>query len=96
MAPLWILSLLLHLLNETSAIPSYLNLTAISATNSASTLECWQLADPFTVSSTPGTVGTAIQQPGNASNASFTILPPRFDGGIHCAPAVQSVFALHR
>ena len=69
--------------------PSFLNLTAISAAHGASTLECWQLVSPFAVSATPGTVGTAILQLGNATSASYTVLPPNFDGGAHRAPAVQ-------
>lgn len=33
-----------------------LNITALDAIDGSSILQCWQL-DPFTVSSTPGTVG---------------------------------------
>ena len=68
---------------------TYFNLTAIAAKDGASVLQCWQLANPFMVSSTPGTAGTAIETLGNAANASYTILPARFDGGLHHAPAVQ-------
>ncbi|MCJ1358079.1 MAG: hypothetical protein MMC33_008077 [Icmadophila ericetorum] len=70
---------------------TYFNLTAIAAKDGASVLQCWQLANPFMVSSTPGTAGTAIETLGNAANASYTILPARFDGGLHHAPAVQYV-----
>ena len=72
-----------------SAAPTYLNLTAISAANGASVLECWQLKNLFTVSSQAGTVGTATEQLGSLSNASLTILPPKFNGGTHNAPSVQ-------
>ena len=91
MAFLQLFSLLQLFVALALATPIFLNLTAISASNGHSTLECWQLTDPFAVSNTPGTTGTAIQQLGNASNASFTILPPKFDGGAHRAPAVQWV-----
>ena len=79
--------------------PKKFNLTAISAVDGKSTLECWQLVEPIAVSSSPGTVGTANQQLGNLSNASYTILPSRFDGGLHNAPAAQyahTIFYRHK
>ncbi|MCJ1263281.1 hypothetical protein MMC22_003151 [Lobaria immixta] len=82
---------ILQLFASTFASPSFLNLTAISATNGESTLECWQLSDQFTMSSQAGTAGTAIKQLGNVTNATYTILPAKFDGGAHRAPAVQYV-----
>ena len=69
--------------------PRLLHLTAISAANGASTLECWQLTAPFAVSSTPGQAGSAVLSLGNTSSASYTVLPAGFDGGLHHAPAVQ-------
>ena len=82
---------LLILLHTTvaSAALTYLNLTAISAANGSSILECWQLKNLFTVSSQAGTAGTAIEQLGSLSNASLTTLPPNFNGGMHNAPSVQ-------
>jgi len=68
---------------------SYLNLTAISAARNASTLECWQLFPQISISSQAGTSGAQIQQLGNLSTASFSILPAQFNGGAHNAPAVQ-------
>ncbi|KAL9116629.1 MAG: hypothetical protein Q9187_006845 [Circinaria calcarea] len=82
---------IVQIFSGTLATPTYLNLTAISAAHGKSTLECWQLSAPIAVSSTPGTIGTAVQQLGNASNASYTLLPAKFDGGTHRAPAVQYV-----
>ena len=75
-----------------SSPPKYLNLTAIAAKDGKSTLECWQLTKPITVSSTAGTSGTLIQQLGDVSNASYVVLPPKFDGGKHTAPNAQYVF----
>ena len=66
----------------------YLNLTAIGAANGESTLECWRLG-PFASSSVPGTTGALNLFFGNMSNATYTVLPPRFDGGLHNAPAIQ-------
>jgi hypothetical protein len=65
-----------------------LNLTAISASYGASILECWQLPG-FVASSVAGTVGALNLFLGDTSNATFTVIPSRFDGGIHNAPAVQ-------
>ncbi|MCJ1330782.1 hypothetical protein MMC10_007469 [Thelotrema lepadinum] len=86
-----LLSLLSFLPTITFATPTYLNLTAISASNGLSTLECWQLTNLFTTSTQAGTAGTAVEQLGSASNASLTILLPNFNGGMHNAPSVQYV-----
>lgn len=80
---------ILQLFATTIAAPSYLNLTAITAANGKSTLECWQLSDPFKVSNQAGTIGTAVKSLGNVANATYTILPPKFNGGLHQAPVVQ-------
>lgn len=72
-----------------ATMSSYLNLTAISAARNASTLECWQLFPQISISSQAGTSGAQIQQLGNLSTASFSILPAQFNGGAHNAPAVQ-------
>ncbi|KAI4159607.1 MAG: hypothetical protein LQ342_006445 [Letrouitia transgressa] len=77
-----------------AAPPSSLNLTAISAAKSVSILECWQLQPAFKVSSQAGTKGSAIQQLGNLTSATYSVLPARFDGGLHNAPAVQYVILL--
>ena len=66
-----------------------LNVTAIGASGGKSTLECWQLDAPFAVSDTPGTRGSAAAQLGNVSNLGIAVLPARFDGGLHNAPANQ-------
>ncbi|MCJ1325583.1 hypothetical protein MMC10_002246 [Thelotrema lepadinum] len=71
--------------------PSVLNLTAISAENGQSIFECWQLKAPFLDSNQAGTDGAVFAQLGNASNASFAILPPKFSAGLHNAPFVQYV-----
>ncbi|CEJ86663.1 hypothetical protein VHEMI04169 [[Torrubiella] hemipterigena] len=71
--------------------PRFLNLTAIAAAHGESTLECWQLDSPFTSSSSPGTVGALSLFMGELANATYTVLPARFDGGFHRAPARQFV-----
>lgn len=65
------------------------NVTAIGAVNGSSTIECWQIARPFDLSTDPGTAGTKAVQLGDVSNITLSILPPRFDGGLHRAPFVQ-------
>ena len=76
------------------AASQHLNLTAISAADNISTLECWQLSQPSTVSTDPGTAGSIAQFLGPVTNASITVLPAGFDGGSHRAPAVQFVSRL--
>jgi len=65
-----------------------LNLTAISAANGASQLECWQLPG-VKASSDKGTIGSLSLYLGDVANLTYTVLPPRFDGGVHNAPAGQ-------
>lgn len=66
-----------------------LNITAIGAANNASTLECWQMDNPFESAAIPGITGSATAVIGNAANISYTVLPAAFDGGLHNAPLNQ-------
>lgn len=75
---------------QNASSTSALNITAINAANGASILECWRL-DNFTVSNTPGTVGALSLFLGSASNASYTVIPPKTNAGLHRAPAAQFV-----
>jgi len=80
-----VLSFLLTFTNsyaQNSSIP--LNVTAISAKNGASTLECWQLK------SIPAGYASAANFPlGQVTNATFSIIPPRTYVGLRQAPQVQ-------
>ncbi|KAL8633729.1 hypothetical protein Q9189_000465 [Teloschistes chrysophthalmus] len=78
--------------SSSQAPPKTLNLTAIATRNNVSVLECWQLANPFVASSTPGVTGAEVLQLGQGGNVSLTVIPPRFDGGLHNAPVVQYVY----
>ncbi|KAI1295734.1 hypothetical protein F5Y03DRAFT_371717 [Xylaria venustula] len=71
-----------------------LNITAVTASNGSSILECWQLDQPFTTSTEPGISGTALLSLGDVSSLSYTMLPPHFDGGVHNAPRNQWVVFL--
>jgi hypothetical protein len=74
---------------------TYLTATAIvTNSNNDSTLECWQVDFPFVAPSTPGIIGASSATIGNFTNAEYTVLPPRFDGGIHNAPVPQYVALL--
>lgn len=86
-----LLSLFQHVSAQLNTVttPS-LNVTAIGAANGASTIECWQFG-PFASSSVPGVGGALTLFLGSTSNATFTVVPGRFDGGLHNAPVPQSV-----
>lgn len=66
-----------------------LNITVTGARNNASTIECWQLDNPFQSSATPGIAGSATTVLGEVANVSFTVVPAAFDGGLHTAPFNQ-------
>ncbi|KAI9451355.1 hypothetical protein BJY52DRAFT_1205942 [Lactarius psammicola] len=71
--------------------PPFLNVTALTAHDGVSVLECWQLLPGFTTSSQTGTTGASILQLGNLANASYSVIPPKFVAGFHTAPAIQWV-----
>lgn len=74
----------------TVATPKTVNITTI-ATNAQkeSTLECWQLDAPLVPSAAAGTAGAVFAQLGETGATSWGIVPARFNGGLHNAPAVQ-------
>ncbi|KAI4851533.1 hypothetical protein E4T44_02068 [Aureobasidium sp. EXF-8845] len=81
----------LALLCATAQAYDYLTATAL-VTNAAneSALECWRFATPLIDSSEPGIAGS-LRFNFNASSASYTIIPPRFNGSIHNSPTPQLV-----
>ena len=90
--PLALLFLLYQLFlgpNLVIATPKNLNITAISGKDGASTIECWQLSAPFVASDQPGTAGAVFTQLGATGNTTYSIIPAKFDGGLHNAPTVQ-------
>jgi len=74
---------------EVTGAPQNLQLTAISAKDGGSTIECWELAAPFVVSSQTGITGAAFAQLGEAGTISYAIIPAKYDGGLHNAPQIQ-------
>jgi len=75
--------------------PTFLNITALTAKNNRSIFECWQIQPGFTTSTQPGTAGASSLQLGGVSTISYSVLPPRFDAGLHNAPAFQYVRSPH-
>ncbi|KAE9967854.1 hypothetical protein EG328_007946 [Venturia inaequalis] len=67
-----------------------LNVTAIASRDGVSAIECWQIPG-FKASADKGTVGSLSLFLGDTANATYTVLPPRFDGGVHNAPVNQFV-----
>ncbi|KAH7104485.1 hypothetical protein BKA62DRAFT_589910, partial [Auriculariales sp. MPI-PUGE-AT-0066] len=68
-----------------------INVTALTAHHGRSVFECWALVPGFATSNQTGTAGAQKLELGNVANASYSILPPNFDGGLHNAPAIQFV-----
>lgn len=67
-----------------------LNLTTITTRDGHSILQCWSIP-AFMQSATAGTAGALNLFLGETTNASYTVIPPRFNGGLHTAPAPQCV-----
>ncbi|EKM51749.1 uncharacterized protein PHACADRAFT_262071 [Phanerochaete carnosa HHB-10118-sp] len=73
---------------------TFLELTAIVTRNNISALECWRLTDPFVTSADAGTAGASTMDINDLANATYTVLPPRFEGGVHNSPHPQLVIFL--
>ncbi|KAI1776289.1 hypothetical protein F4818DRAFT_457708 [Hypoxylon cercidicola] len=86
-----VLSRLGLILLSQGAVSLEFNMTALSAQNGSSILQCWQIDNPFKTSSEPATSGTALLTLSNVSNLTYGIVPPNSDGGLHNAPNVQWV-----
>jgi hypothetical protein len=82
----WTLATLIQLFHaQTPNTPSpALNLTAISASNGESVIECWALK------SEPASFAAASNfYLGGVSNGTYSVIPPRTVVGLHHAPYVQ-------
>ncbi|KAI0383862.1 hypothetical protein F5Y04DRAFT_249866 [Hypomontagnella monticulosa] len=90
MAPLF--AILSALLLGVARADQFLNLTALTGRDGISVLECWQLTTPLITSNVPGVAGSATLELGDVANATYTVIPPRFDGGLHHAPVKQYVW----
>jgi len=84
-----LLFLAISVVGQTDTNTTYLTATALVTKNNNSAFECWQLTEPFRRSAVPGVSGTQVATISNNTNFAYTILPPRYDGGIHTAPSPQ-------
>ncbi|KAJ6438362.1 small secreted protein [Purpureocillium lavendulum] len=77
---------------EPDGARSSLNVTALSAADGESTLECWQLDARFQPPpSETGTEGPQSVFLGDVSNGTYSIIPGGLDTGLHHPPAKQFV-----
>lgn len=74
---------------QTSDGQHALYITAISAVDTASVLQCWRIDEPFIASRQKGIVGASVMQLAANSTTSLVTIPSKFDGGMHVAPALQ-------
>jgi hypothetical protein len=73
---------------------TYLIAPALVTKNNHTTIQCWKLTSPFKRSAVPGISGAQVTTLSNNTNLAYSILPPRFDGGLHTAPSPQLVHFL--
>lgn len=88
------LSIILPVIASTLAAAESFNVTALSARNSLSTLECWALEPSFKVSTESGTAGSKslnLGPIGGTANSTYGVIPAKFNGGRHNAPTAQYV-----
>lgn len=88
------------LIPVTLALPSPSNTTYLiapalvtDATNNT-VIQCWRIPHPFIKSTASGISGAQVLALANITNLAYTILPPRFNGGLHNAPVPQLVHFL--
>lgn len=75
---------------------SYLTVTSlVTNAQNNSALECWKFTTPLTVPSTPGISGSMLYAFNLSTANEYTVIPARFDGGIHNAPAPQYAAPSH-
>jgi hypothetical protein len=73
---------------------TYLVAPALVTKDNHTVIQCWKLNSPFKKSAVPGVDGAQVAILSNNTNLAYSILPPRFDGGLHTAPAPQLVHFL--
>ena len=69
--------------------PQPLNVTVIAANDKReSVFQCWSIAQ-LDVATTPGISGALLGSLGTPSTLNFFDIPPKLNGGLHNAPAIQ-------
>ncbi len=66
----------------------------VTDANNHTVIECWKFTNPFKRSSEAGVSGTQVLSLSNSTKLGYTILPPRYSGGLHNAPVPQLVHFL--
>lgn len=92
------LTIVFPVVASTLAAAESFNVTALSARNSLSTLECWALEPSFKVSTESGTAGSKtlnLGPIGGSGNSTYGVIPAKFNGGRHNAPTPQYVYCHH-
>ncbi|TKA83907.1 hypothetical protein B0A55_00191 [Friedmanniomyces simplex] len=88
-------ALAVSLLGTAFAANSYLQATAlVTNAQNHSQLECWQFTTPLNISTAAGTSGAATFAFSASTETIYTVIPGRFNGGTHNAPAPQLVVFL--
>lgn len=82
------------LLPSISAQATHLIAPALVTIDNRTQIQCWNVTKPFTLSSTPGTSGAQALTIPHTANVTYTILPPRYDAGLHTAPVPQLVHVI--
>ncbi|KAK4955944.1 hypothetical protein LTR10_006883 [Elasticomyces elasticus] len=86
------ISLTVSLLSIAAAADSFLQATAlVTNAQNHTELQCWKFNTPLNISSAAGTSGAATFTFTGTTKTTYTVLPGRFDGGTHNAPAPQLV-----
>jgi len=76
---------------------TYLRATVlVTNSHNNSALQCWESKAPASVSSDAGTSGSATFPFPQTDETIYTVIPPRFDGGIHRAPKAQYVHSIRQ
>lgn len=71
--------------------PPKLQVTAITGVNGQSAFQCWEISDPWVVSTDSGLAGNYKLKGVDAGT--YVAIKPYYDGKLHQAPIVQYVFS---
>ncbi|KAK5709631.1 hypothetical protein LTR17_019616 [Elasticomyces elasticus] len=86
------ITLAASLLSIAATADSFLQATAlVTNARNHTELQCWKFTTPLNISSAAGTSGAATFTFTGTSKTTYTVLPGRFNGGTHNAPAPQLV-----
>ncbi|KAI0118571.1 hypothetical protein F4776DRAFT_260169 [Hypoxylon sp. NC0597] len=90
----WVFTAISGLLSGPADVQPKFNITAVSAQNGRSVLQCWQIDKPFSYSHALLDNGIAILDFGDVSKMSYTFVPPQYKQEPHNAPFNQWLIML--